>query len=64
MTHYSIISKHNNYGVKAIKEKTVENISDNYSVVKFLVDSCNKFGVDFEHFEDILENFAEDYKTF
>lgn len=68
MTHYSIIknplSSHSGYGVKVVKEKTVENISDDYSIVKFLVDSCNKFGVDFDHFEDILENFAEDYKTF
>lgn len=68
MTHYSIIqnslSNRKSYGVKVIKEKTIKNISDDYSIVKFLVDTCNKFGVDFEHFEDILENFAEDYKTF
>jgi len=64
MTHYSIISKHNHYGVKIVKEKTVENITDDFTIIKFLVEACNKFGVDFEHFEDILENFLEDYKTF
>lgn len=64
MTHYSITFKHNHYGIKIIKEKTVDNISDDYTIIKLLVDSCNKFQVDFEHFEDILENFLGDCKTF
>lgn len=66
MTHYKITRKtpKKGYGVTVTKVKTVDNISDNYSIVKLLVDTCNKLQVEFEHFEDVLENFAEDYKTF
>ena len=52
------------YGIRVIKEKTIEDFSVDYATVKYLVDTCNSMEVDFEHFEDVLENFAEDYKTF
>lgn len=68
MTYYSIIdnplSQDKGYGVKVTKEKTLEDISADYDTVKYLVDTCNSMDVDFDHFEDVLENFAEDYKTF
>ena len=68
MTYYNIIDKclsnKKGYGVRAIKEKTFDDISDDYDTIKYLVDVCNSMEVDFDHFEDVLENFAEDYKTF
>ena len=68
MTYYSIVSKgssnNKGYGVKVIKEKVINNISDDLSVMELLVNTCNRLSVDYEHFEDILENFIDDYKTF
>lgn len=67
MVHYSIITKdqdNNYYGIKVVKEKIINNISCNYQDIKKLVDTCNQAEVDYDHFEDVLENFCEDYETF
>lgn len=68
MIYYNIINQNINeqklYGVSITKEKRIENISNNYFAIKNLVDVCNSAQVDFEHFEDVLENFIEDYETF
>lgn len=68
MTHYDIIKYdlHNNagYGIKITKERVIPNISNKFSVVQKIVDTCNNSGVDFDQFDDVLENFMEDYETF
>lgn len=68
MTYYNLIHNNTNntksYGVKITKERKIENISPNYSSVKKLVDTCNHYSVDYDHFDDILENYLSDQKTF
>lgn len=67
MIHYSIIPPkkyEKGYGIKIIKEKTVNDISTNFSAILKLVNMCNKAEVDFDHFEDVLENFIDDLNTF
>lgn len=68
MTYYNIIDKdiknNSGYGVKITKERIVNNITNDYSSVSRLVDACNNYNVDYEHFDDVLENFLSDEKTF
>lgn len=67
-THYKIIkdqySKNHSYGIKIVKERYINDVSKDYSVAKCLVDACNRNSVDFDQFDDVFENFAEDFKTF
>ncbi|MCH5298789.1 MAG: hypothetical protein J1E96_03410 [Ruminococcus sp.] len=68
MTKYVLISTEKNdkrtYGIKIIKERIVKDISLSRSVVRKLVDTCNRVGVEMEQFDDILDNFISDYETF
>lgn len=68
MTRYVLISTEENdrrhYGIKIIKEKIVKDISLSRSVVRKLVDTCNRAGVEMEQFNDVLDNFISDYETF
>ena len=63
-THYELLKKTHSYGVKITKTRYVYDVSNDYSVAKRLVDCCNRNSVDFDHFHDVFENFAEDFKTF
>ncbi|MGN1130015.1 MAG: hypothetical protein ACI4Q8_01595 [Ruminococcus sp.] len=67
-THYKIIknsdSKACSYGIKIVKERFIHDVSKDYSLAKLLVDACNRNSVDFDQFDDVFENFAEDFKTF
>lgn len=68
MTRFNVIAnnpaKNQGYGVKVTKEKLIKDISNDFSAVQTLVNTCNLHQVDYEHFEDVLENFIDDYKTF
>jgi hypothetical protein len=67
-TSYSLFITGDNaktkYGVKIVKEKVIEDISDNKNIVEKLVNTCNRLEVDYDHFDDILENYLEDFSTF
>ncbi len=64
MTTYELIKPANNskgYGIKAVKTRVIEDIANDFEVVKKLVDTCNRCEVDLEIFPDILENYLSDY---
>lgn len=67
-THYELfkkqLAKTQSFGVKITKTRYIYDVSNDYSVAKRLVDCCNRNSVDFDHFDDVFENFAEDFKTF
>ncbi len=66
-TRYRLLrckNKKSSYGVKIVKERFVEDISHNKEMVSNLVQICNKMEVDFDQFDDVLENYLEDFATF
>lgn len=67
VTRYCLLqckNKKSSYGVKIVKERFVEDISRNKEMVNNLVKTCNKMEVDFDQFDDVLENYLEDFATF
>ena len=67
MTYYAINQPQNDregYGVIVIDIRIVRNISSNYQVVKNLIDECNSNELSAVHFDDVLENYLSDGKTF
>lgn len=67
MTRYNVTDKNEvsgQYGIKITKERIAENISDNLSVVEKIVNTCNREEVDYDSFDDVLENFLEDFESF
>ncbi len=67
MIHYSIIfenKKGKHYGIRVIKEKCIHDITSNLEMIQNFVNICNKNELDYEHFEDVLENFLGDLESF
>ena len=67
VTRYCLLewkNKKSSYGVKITKERIVEDISNNKEMVIKLVQTCNKTQLDFDQFDDVLENYLEDFETF
>ncbi len=67
VTRYCLLeckNKKSSYGVKITKERIVEDISNNKEMVIKLVQTCNKTQLDFDQFDDVLENYLGDFETF
>lgn len=65
LTHYSLIkTSKESYGVRIVTERIVKDVSISRKIVCRLVKSCNKYQLDFQHFDDVLENFLEDFQSF
>lgn len=61
---YESCDEKEKYGVRIVKERIVRDISGSRAMVSNLVDACNDMHLDFEHFDDVLENYLEDFFSF
>ncbi len=67
MTTYSVAlpsKPSDGYGIRLTKIIVIENISNDFDVVKRLADTCNRCKVEAEFFEDVLENYLSDFENF
>ena len=67
MTYYTLSNPQiigEGYGITVIDVRVVRDISSDYGVVKRLIDECNSNGVAAVHFNDVMENYLSDFKTF